>query len=97
MYRPRIKPLRSSLDAPLLPVKGRRPISHGHSPVGDERALAALLSRAESDPAFYAELPRLARIRRGLMRPEREASRLRQAVAEFECAAGQAATPEMGG
>jgi putative glycosyltransferase (TIGR04348 family) len=69
----------------------------GYFPLGDERALAALLSRAESDPAFYAELLRLARIRRGLMRPEREASRLRQVVAEFECAAGQAATPEMGG
>jgi hypothetical protein len=61
----------------------------GYFPLGDERALATLLSQAESDPAFYAELLRLARIRRTLMRPEREASRLRQVVAEFEYPAGQ--------
>ena len=56
----------------------------GYFPVGDERQLATLLSKAESDPAFYADLLRHARIRRSLMRPEREASRLRQVVAEFE-------------
>ncbi len=56
----------------------------GYFPVGDERQLARLLDMAESDPDFYAALASHARQRRGLMRPEQEASRLRQAVAEFE-------------
>jgi len=56
----------------------------GYFPVGDERQLAKLMSRAETDPDFYADLLNHARLRRGLMRPEQEASRLRQAVAEFE-------------
>ena len=56
----------------------------GYFPVGDERQLATLLSRAETDPDFYADLLSHARQRRGLMRPEQEASRLRQVVAEFE-------------
>jgi glycosyltransferase involved in cell wall biosynthesis len=56
----------------------------GYFPVGDERLLARLLSLAENDPDFYAELASHARQRRGLMRPEQEASRLRQAVVEFE-------------
>ncbi len=56
----------------------------GYFPVGNERQLARLLARAEADPGFYAELLRHGRLRRGLMRPEQEASRLRQVVAEFE-------------
>ncbi|MCL5060869.1 MAG: TIGR04348 family glycosyltransferase [Candidatus Thermoplasmatota archaeon] len=60
----------------------------GYFPVGDERRLARLLSLAENDPGFYAALASHARQRRGLMRPEQEASRLRQAVAEFEQSAG---------
>jgi putative glycosyltransferase (TIGR04348 family) len=56
----------------------------GYFPVGDERQLAELLVMAENDPDFYAALASHARRRRGLMRPEQEASRLRQAVAEFE-------------
>jgi putative glycosyltransferase (TIGR04348 family) len=56
----------------------------GYFPVGDERRLARLLSMAETDSDFYASLLSHARQRRGLMRPEQEASRLRQAVAEFE-------------
>ncbi len=56
----------------------------GYFPVGDERRLAKLLDRAENDPDFYAQLLSHCRIRRELMRPEQEASRLRQAVAEFE-------------
>ena len=56
----------------------------GYFPVGDERQLATLLSRAETDLDFYADLLSHARQRRGLMRPEQEASRLRQVVAEFE-------------
>jgi putative glycosyltransferase (TIGR04348 family) len=60
----------------------------GYFPVGDERRLARLLSMAENDSDFYAVLASHARQRRGLMRPEQEASRLRQAVAEFEQSAG---------
>ena len=60
----------------------------GYFPVGDERRLAKLLSMAENDPQFYADLVSHARMRRGLMRPEQEASRLRQVVAEFEQTAG---------
>ncbi len=56
----------------------------GYFPVGDERRLARLMAMAESDPDFYADLLSHARQRRGLMRPEQEASRLRQVVAEFE-------------
>lgn len=56
----------------------------GYFPPGDERRLAKLLSMAEHDPDFYAELLSHALQRRALMRPEQEASRLRQAVAEFE-------------
>ncbi len=56
----------------------------GYFPVGDERQLAALMAMAENDPAFYADLLGQAGARRGLMRPEQEASRLRQVVAEFE-------------
>jgi putative glycosyltransferase (TIGR04348 family) len=60
----------------------------GYFPVGDEKRLAALMSMAEDDPGFYAVLQRHARLRRCLMRPELEASRLRQAVAEFEQTSG---------
>jgi putative glycosyltransferase (TIGR04348 family) len=60
----------------------------GYFPVGDERRLAKLLAMAEDDPDFYAALASHARQRRGLMRPEQEASRLRQAVAEFEQTTG---------
>jgi putative glycosyltransferase (TIGR04348 family) len=60
----------------------------GYFPVGDERQLAKLMLLAESDPDFYDELLNHGRIRRALMRPEQEASRLRQAVAEFEQTAG---------
>lgn len=60
----------------------------GYFPVGDERGLAELLARAENDPDFYAGLLGHTRARRELMRPEHEASRLRQAVAEFEQSVG---------
>lgn len=60
----------------------------GYFPAGDERQLARMLATAESDPDFYADLVRHCRVRRELMRPEHEASRLRQAVAEFEQRAG---------
>lgn len=60
----------------------------GYFPVGDERKLSKLMLMAESDPVFYADLLSHARQRRGLMRPEHEASRLRQVVAEFEQTSG---------
>ena len=60
----------------------------GYFPVGDEHRLARLLSMAEDDPDFYADLLKHGRLRRGLMRPEQEASRLRQVVAEFEQTTG---------
>jgi putative glycosyltransferase (TIGR04348 family) len=60
----------------------------GYFPVGDERQLARLMAMAESDPDFYARLACHARQRRPLMRPEQEASRLRQAMAEFEQTTG---------
>ncbi len=60
----------------------------GYFPVGDERELARLMVQAEHDPAFYAALRDHARQRRALMRPEQEASRLRQLVAEFEQTTG---------
>ena len=60
----------------------------GYFPVGDERRLAELLWKAENDAGYYAGLLSHARVRRGLMRPEQEASRLRQVVAEFEQGTG---------
>ncbi len=60
----------------------------GYFPVGDERQLARLMASAEDDPSFYEALRQHARQRRSLMRPEQEASRLRQVVAEFEQTAG---------
>jgi putative glycosyltransferase (TIGR04348 family) len=56
----------------------------GYYPVGDERSLAQLIARAENDPGFYAGLVRECRNRRALMTPGREASSVRQLVAEFE-------------
>ena len=56
----------------------------GYFPVGDEKYLAHLMWQAESDPAFYAALLSHGRMRRELMRPEQEASRLTRVVAEFE-------------
>lgn len=60
----------------------------GYYPVGDERQLAKLISRAENDPEFYAELANACKTRRALMTPQREATSIRQLVAEFEMAAG---------
>lgn len=56
----------------------------GYYPVGDEQKLAQLLTRAESDGNFYAELASLCRARRGLMTPEREATSVRKLVEELE-------------
>jgi len=56
----------------------------GYYPLEDERRLAQLITRAENDPEFYAELVRECRNRRALMTPQREASSVRQLVGEFE-------------
>ncbi len=56
----------------------------GYYPLEDERRLAQLISRAENDSGFYAELLRECKSRRALMTPQREASSVRQLVGEFE-------------
>ena len=56
----------------------------GYFPVGDERALARLLWRAESEPEFYARLKRQCDARRELTRPAREKNALRSLLREFE-------------
>jgi len=54
----------------------------GYFPLGNERALARLLWRAESDPAFYARLKRQCAARRTLTRPAREKNALRALLRE---------------
>ncbi len=54
----------------------------GYFPLGDERALAKLMARAETEPAFYATLARQCRQRRHLMRPARERQALAAVVNE---------------
>lgn len=55
----------------------------GYYPLGDERALARMLSRAESDPAFYARLERQCAARRKLTGRAREKAALRQLLREL--------------
>jgi len=54
----------------------------GYFPFGNERALARLLWRAESDAAFYARLKRQCAARRTLTRPAREKNALRALLRE---------------
>ncbi len=54
----------------------------GYYPVGDERALAELLRRAETDAAFYESLGSLCAARRHLFLPEHEQSALEDLVRE---------------
>lgn len=56
----------------------------GYYPVGDERALAELLRRAENDVGFYAELERGVRERAGLLGVERERAALAALVEELQ-------------
>jgi putative glycosyltransferase (TIGR04348 family) len=56
----------------------------GYYPVGDERALAELLRRAENDVGFYAELERGVRERAGLLGVERERTALAALVEELQ-------------
>ncbi len=55
----------------------------GIFPLGDEAALAELMGRAESDPAFLALLQRQCAARAGLFAPEREATAIRALMEEF--------------
>jgi glycosyltransferase involved in cell wall biosynthesis len=54
----------------------------GYYPVGDERALARLLRRAETDEAFYEMLKARCEARRYLVLPEREKAALENLVKE---------------
>lgn len=55
----------------------------GYYPAGDERALAELLRRAETDASFYAELECSVNERAHLVRVERERETLAALVEEF--------------
>jgi putative glycosyltransferase (TIGR04348 family) len=55
----------------------------GYFPVGDERALARLLSRCARDAAFLRRLEAACRARRGLFAPRREAAALRSLLREI--------------
>ena len=55
----------------------------GYFPVGDARALADLLRRAETDRAFYRGLKRRCGKLRGLVAPARERERWRRLLAEI--------------
>jgi putative glycosyltransferase (TIGR04348 family) len=55
----------------------------GYYRLGDERALARLIRRAATDPAYYARLKRLTASRRPLFRPSAEKAGLRALVADL--------------
>lgn len=52
----------------------------GYYPVGDERALAQLLERAETEPGFHALLQEHCGTRRHLVMPDREKAELRKLI-----------------
>ncbi len=54
----------------------------GYFPVGDERALAALIARAADEPAYYRRLERALRARRPLFAPAAERAALVRVVRE---------------
>ena len=60
----------------------------GFFPAGDTRALARILSRAEREPAFLAELRRQTRARRHLFTAKAERSAWRSLLAELTPSAG---------
>ena len=55
----------------------------GYYPLGDERALAHLIDRAERDAAFYRALDSACRARAALVTPERERAALEALLAEL--------------
>jgi len=58
----------------------------GYFPVGDERALAKLLARAEQDEAFYARLARECAARAPLVSPSHESAALERLMDELQSA-----------
>jgi putative glycosyltransferase (TIGR04348 family) len=60
----------------------------GYFPFGDTEALAALLKRAESAPAFYQELSALCQARAPLFAPERELAAWEALLEELAPASG---------
>ncbi len=56
----------------------------GYYPLGNERALARLLWRAESNPAFYRTLKRQCAARRYLVSPTREKQGLQRLLAQLD-------------
>ena len=64
----------------------------GYFPVGDTRALAALLQRAESDPRFYDRLCLCCERLRPLVDPARERESWRLLLGELEGLSGAALT-----
>jgi glycosyltransferase involved in cell wall biosynthesis len=56
----------------------------GYFPVGDTAALAALLTRAETDPKFYKKLKAWSRSLRPLVRPARERESWRRLLRELQ-------------
>ena len=56
----------------------------GYYPLGNERALARVLWRAESDPEFYRKLKRQCAARRRLVSRKREKQGLKQLLAELD-------------
>lgn len=56
----------------------------GYYPCGNERALAKLLAKAESDAAFYALLKRQCAARKSLVSPRNERAALKRLLDELE-------------
>jgi putative glycosyltransferase (TIGR04348 family) len=56
----------------------------GYYPAGDERALAALLARAEREPAFLSALARKVKARRALVKPAAERRALRALLGKLQ-------------
>lgn len=77
-------PLASRIPAAIAALGARYP---GFFRVGDTRALARLLARAERDGAFLAELTRQARARRRLFTPSAEKAAWRKLLAELRIGA----------
>jgi putative glycosyltransferase (TIGR04348 family) len=65
----------------------------GYYPVGDERALAKLLWRTESDAGFYSELQRAVSSRAYLVTPERERAAISEIIADLEAESVESAGP----
>lgn len=56
----------------------------GYFPLGDDKALADLMHRAETDAEFYASLQRQCALRAKLFDPQREAAAVQQLIESFK-------------